>query len=111
MTCSHGVSLMLPCPQCEADAKAHEERVSLEQQRAADARIVEYHQAMYGPSVEDAWAFSEDSEAERQMLEAMEPEDDSVPEDVCRGCGAPNVSHMRTPSDDYCPECRFGRGE
>ena len=51
--------------------------------------------------------FPEGSEAERQMFEAMEPEDDSIPEDVCRGCGAPNVSHMRTERDNYCGECRF----
>lgn len=55
-----------------------------------DARIVEYHERMYGSQAEDVWA--------------------EEPEDVCRGCGAPHVSHARTPSDEYCPECRFGRG-
>lgn len=34
---------------------------------------------------------------------------DDEPEDVCRGCGQPHVSHARTESDEYCPECRFGR--
>ena len=62
-----------------------------EQQRSADRRIVEFHQAAYGPSPEDNWA--------------------EEPEDVCKSCGAPHVSHMRTPDDDLCPECRFGRGE
>lgn len=32
--------------------------------------------------------------------------DEDEPEDVCRGCGAPWVSHMRTERDHYCGECR-----
>lgn len=33
--------------------------------------------------------------------------DDDELEDVCQRCGAPHVSHARTPEDDLCPECRF----
>ena len=87
MTCAHGVSLMLPCPQCDADARAHEQRVSDEQQRAADRRIVEFHQAAYGPSVDDSWA----DEAE----------------DVCWGCRQPHIWHGRTEADRYCFQCRY----
>lgn len=94
MTCAHGISLMLPCPRCDADTRAHEQRVSEAQQRAADRRIVEYHQAMYGPSPEDEWA------------EWPEQSPD-VPEDVCRGCGAPHIWHGRIDADRYCFQCRY----
>ncbi len=108
MTCTHGVSLMLPCPRCEADARAHELRVSEEQQRAADARIVEYHQAMYGPSPEDSWADEpEVDETGPHGAMCCCEKCDPVPEDVCRGCGAPHTWHGRTEADRYCFQCRY----
>lgn len=51
-----------------------------------DARIVDLHQRLYGSQAEDVWA--------------------DEPEDVCRGCGQPWISHMRTDADNYCGECR-----
>lgn len=87
--CNHGIPLMLECFLCEQAIARHALREREAAQREADRRIVEFHQAAYGPSPEDAWA--------------------DEPKDVCKRCGAPHVSHMRTPDDDLCPECRFSR--
>ncbi len=85
-TCAHGVSLMRFCDACEESNIRAEQHFREQRQVAADRRIVEYHQAMYGPSSEDAYL--------------------AEPEDLCRGCGTPWISHMRTDADNYCGECR-----
>jgi len=63
-SCAHGIPLMLGCFFCEQAIQRHEQRLREERQQEADRRIVEYHQAMYGPSPDDVWA--------------------EEPEDICR---------------------------
>jgi len=80
------------CDACEESRIRAERHYREQQQIAADRRIVEYHQAMYGPSSEDAWA--------------DEPEE-GEPGYRCPSCGELYDSKCRTARDRVCFQCRY----
>lgn len=59
-----------------------------------DARIVDYHQRMYGAQAEDVWADTHEPEEGEEGYR-------------CPSCGNLYDSKMRTPADRVCFQCRF----
>lgn len=46
-------------------------------------------------------------ESARELARLVHSDEPEELEDVCRGCGEPWISHMRTRADDYCGECKY----